>query len=1280
MVDRVGCTGPVVADMLTVTKLRDAEYVLGSVALGVEEYYVGEGEAPGVWTGRWAAALGLEGMVEADDLRALLDGRHPLTGADMTAGQRDRTVRAIDLTFSAPKTASVLWALGSHEVAATVMASHGEAVAVALTFLEQKASVTRRQVAGVRTQVGTEGLAVAAFVHRTSREGDPQLHSHCLAVNLTQRRGDGRIVALDARPVFDWARAAGSVYQAELQRLLSLRLGVVWGPDRHNTREIAGISPDQARAFSKRTAQIEAELEQIGAAGADDAGLRARLDDAASLATRTGKDRALTPTALIGRWEEEAGVVGLKVGVALDRQVCFREPDLGALSFEEATSQLVDPDLGLCARSPRFDAADVIEHLCGLAAGRLTVADIESYAARFIASDLVVRLTPSRAGFVGRRLAAWSTVAHRQAEDRVLTLLEIVTEHQVPAVTGAARDDVLLGADQRAAVEMLCKAGPAVRAVLAPAGFGKTAMVAAAASRVAAAGRRVLGTATTAKAVAELDGAGLPALTIAALRRRLHEGPLAPGTVVVLDEVSQTSTRDAETVLAAVAACPGSQLWILGDPRQGQAVLPGGLAAEIANRADAATIPSAVLDVNRRQLDPADRAALVDLRAGHVAVSQTTRRDRGWEHDHGTPDATRTALAAAAVADMHEHGLSAVAVLTVSHVDAEDLADRIRGHLVDDGFISGGAVIEGPGWAGPRAYATGDRVLFHTRCAPRGNGIVNGTTATVTAITPLGLTVRPDATDATIAVDVGFVKGTRPDGSPNLSHAWARTVDGAQGGTWTAAHLLGTPALDQYRGYVGQSRSRIPTHTWNTTPGLTLDHGGVLADHRDAGERVLAALTRTPDPTMAAASDPTTEDRRLRDLIGHHLDALHRRPADQTYTLSGARVAANQARERLDQAIHRVADLDEQLADFGPLRRLTPTGRNGRHDLVDRRVEANRQFDEAVQVAHAADKRLTELESANAAVSRFDAAEGWRIAELKRLREELSEHWTRTALDCVHGEDPLAHGIDVLRRAFAHRNSQLRKLDAGLPADRSTEERRTAAELARVIATRRRAAAEATAARQRLETAAGMLRRRPDDIDQGRRELDRAVAHLRDATTQEGSLRLTLEEIGSHQDQRRTAVEATAAERGALLVDQHELSTALQATLADRVNAHALDPPDHLLAALGDIPETDVGRAVWCHYAAAIEAELDSCKTGLARLGQPHTQALRHIDAADRSTGSALVAAETDPDSWAAVARAIPVPPLHRSSNGSAMRASSSTCDVAHRGGSWEAQWSCDHR
>ncbi|HUJ63963.1 MAG TPA: AAA family ATPase [Acidimicrobiales bacterium] len=117
--------------------------------------------------------------------------------------------------------------------------------------------------------------------------------------------------------------------------------------------------------------------------------------------------------------------------------------------------------------------------------------------------------------------------------------------------------------------------------MLAPAGYGKTTLLHTAAQTATAAGRPVVVVATTAKAVAELAGASLDAKTIARLRLDLSDGPLSVGTVVVLDAISQTPTREAEAVLAAVDACPGGQVWVLGDPRQSQPVGPGGMAEHI---------------------------------------------------------------------------------------------------------------------------------------------------------------------------------------------------------------------------------------------------------------------------------------------------------------------------------------------------------------------------------------------------------------------------------------------------------------------------------------------------------------------------------------------------------------------------------------------------------------------------------------------------------------------------------------------------------------------------
>ena len=299
---------------------------------------------------------------------------------------------------------------------------------------------------------------------------------------------------------------------------------------------------------------------------------------------------------------------------------------------------------------------------------------------------------------------------------------------------------------------------------------------------------------------------------------------------------------------------------------------------------------------DRRQLDPTDRRALDLLRRGEVAGSQQLRAERGWEDEHTSPGQTRQAMAGAVCADIDTNGADAVAALVVSHGDAEDLADRIRTSLVDRGVI-GGPVMTGPGWTTDRDYQAGDRILLHARRGPAGRGLVNGTTATVTSVAETGLTVRVDRSGEPAVLPAPSVQGTRKDGSPKLSHGWARTVDGAQGGTWESCHLLGSAALDAYRGYTGQSRSRQPTHAWNTRQLVTVDYGGILADQRDPAEVVADALTRQPDPTLAARSDPWVLDRRLRDQIADHERVLAGRPADQHQALAAAATELRSAQD-----------------------------------------------------------------------------------------------------------------------------------------------------------------------------------------------------------------------------------------------------------------------------------------------------------------------------------------------------------------------------------------------
>jgi conjugative relaxase-like TrwC/TraI family protein len=919
--------------VLTITALGDAEYLLGGVALGVEDYYVGAGEAPGVWQGRLAAELGLAGVVDPDQLRSLLLGRDPTTDVELLAAKgRPRTITAYDVTFSAPKSVSLLWAFASPEIAAVASIAHVEAVAVALDLLERRAGATRQQIDGVRQRIPT-GMATATFVHRTSREGDPQLHTHCVVANVG-RRPDGTYAALDATPLYEWGRAAGSVYQEELRHRLTEGLGVEWAPDRHGCREITGFDPRWLRTFSKRTRAIE---EHLAGAGPEHPTpkQRMRADDAASLATRPRKDGSLTPEMLQQRWQAEADTNGIPTGHALEAEVCGRtSPELRPeLEWDDVVDSLIEPEAGLCARRARFREAHVVEHIAALGGGRLNVEAIEDLAAAFIASEHTVRL----ADRTQRTSAQYSTVDHLLLERRVLDLLDDLSTRRIDAIDrdgterAAAGAAPHLGADQADAVQALCAAGPALRTLIAPAGFGKTTTVHAAATAAAAAGHPVVGLAATNQAAGELRQAGIDATTIA--RFAIDGARLPAEAVVVLDEVSQVATSDAEIVLAAVAASPGAAIWCLGDPHQSQAVRAGGLGAELAHLGTTGQIPAPALTENRRQLEPAEQRALARYRQGLVATSQAIRRDHGWEHDLGSPHATREALADAASADIAVHGPAGVVVLAVSHADCEDLADRIRTRLQAAGHISG-PELAGPAWSnGERRYAAGDRLLIHGTLRTNGHRLHNGSVVTITTVAIDGLHAI-DQHGTSLRLSAEFVAGHRPDGSPNCSHAWARTIDGVQGGTWPQVHLLGTAALERFTGYTGQSRSRQATHTWNVSRLPDVDHAGVLADERTAEQRVLDALRRQPDTGFAVHEAPT----RLEHLLAERAQLralLRNRPPDRHPAYRKAERALEYAKKELYWAHHRLDHAQERLAQFGTFSQLRRHGRQEKAATID---------------------------------------------------------------------------------------------------------------------------------------------------------------------------------------------------------------------------------------------------------------------------------------------------------------------------------------------------------
>ncbi len=362
--------------------------VVQSIGDGIEDYYAGGAEARGEWLGAAARTLGLDGPADGEALRRVLRGNDPWSDEPLRTGRGRATVAGFDLTFSAPKSVSVLFGVGDPDVTAAVRQAHEQAVREAFGYMERSAAAVRRGRGGAAVhQAG--GLVAAAFRHRTSRMGDPQLHTHVLVANLG-RGPDARWSALDARRIYAHARVASFVYQAVLRGELTRELGVEWTPVRDGIAEIDGVPPQVLRAFSRRRAQIEEALVEHGAGGA-------RAAEAAALATRRRKSASLDGEALRWQWRDCAAGLGFDADniARLLRRVRGHALDsirLAALRTELAGRR------GLTYRRSSFGRRDVLLELCErLPPGTtVTARELEDGADAFLSSSRVVPLAGDR--------------------------------------------------------------------------------------------------------------------------------------------------------------------------------------------------------------------------------------------------------------------------------------------------------------------------------------------------------------------------------------------------------------------------------------------------------------------------------------------------------------------------------------------------------------------------------------------------------------------------------------------------------------------------------------------------------------------------------------------------------------------------------------------------------------------------------------------------------------------------------------------------------------------
>ncbi|MEA5464725.1 MobF family relaxase [Leptothoe sp. PORK10 BA2] len=282
-----------------------------------EDYYSQEeGVSPSRWLGQGAQKLNLSGDVETETFQHLLRGQTP-EGQNLFSRKVDIDQRraATDFTFSAPKSVSIAALVQQDE---RVVKAHHQAVAKALSVLEERYAQTRISTETGRQRIKTGNLITAVFTHGTSREVEPQLHSHCVVLNATQL-DDGRWFSFSNEQAIANKKLLGQLYQNELAHLLKQQ-GYQIEPKAHGQFELKGYDPELLKAFSTRRKQILSLLEEWESEGKKPTASNGKaiqsemlLREAANLKTRKNKPKVTSAERLLKGWKAFVQLKGFEL-------------------------------------------------------------------------------------------------------------------------------------------------------------------------------------------------------------------------------------------------------------------------------------------------------------------------------------------------------------------------------------------------------------------------------------------------------------------------------------------------------------------------------------------------------------------------------------------------------------------------------------------------------------------------------------------------------------------------------------------------------------------------------------------------------------------------------------------------------------------------------------------------------------------------------------------------------------------------------------------------------
>lgn len=791
-------------------------------------YYLDGGEPPGRWWGAAAGDLGLTGDVGPEAFLALMAGKDPVNGTDLGRRYGDGSVRGYDATFSAPKSVSLLWALGDERTRKEVLESQDRAVDATLGWIESHAH-TRVRRNGHVVCVDAEGLVAGVFRQHTSRRLDPQLHSHAVIANRV-KAPDGRWLALDARTIKIDQRTVSAVYHAGLRSELTGRLGVEWRQPENGIAEIDRIPDEVLAEFSQRTRDVDRryteKLERFRERRRRDptAKDRWRLEREAVLDSRPPKPHGVALSDLRDDWQQRALDLGHNPN-RLIHQVAGRWLQVSRVDQTVADRMVETAIESLGERQSSWRPAELVRELAAAVPTTTAVACSDLTATL---DRLAVEIADSRCVDISRRIPAG--VERRRdgrpiteaAVDRTLTTKSILDEEQELTARAQHRRDQVgtrrrprtirftgdLSPGQEEALAAVA-GDDGLELIVGPAGAGKTTMLAKAKLNLAIQGRQVFGVAPTAAAAEVI--ASETRMRADTLDKLLieHSDPSRPpdpvfdlgrGTTVVVDEAATASTPK----LAALFRLADHKNWrlvLVGDPRQFSAVGRGGMFSHLVDLHGAVE-----LDQVHRFGHPWERRASLGLRIGDPsALVEYDRRGRlhGGTLEQVETDIITTWQQARSRGDTV--ALMANNIDTVAHLNRLAQETRIRNRELDP--------------AGPQLRSGGHRLLVGDEVVTRRNDRTLRTDQNLMVKNRDHWTITSIHRDSSVTITgrAGTIRLPADYVTEHVELGYAQTSHATQGRTVDVGLLLVDSPIDSHSVYTAMTRGREANHPYVVT-------------------------------------------------------------------------------------------------------------------------------------------------------------------------------------------------------------------------------------------------------------------------------------------------------------------------------------------------------------------------------------------------------------------------------------------------------------------------------